>query len=297
MQYLHRSCAWPNRHSPTRLFAVAPRQRIIHAAPHERAAVLRARASITAITTATLAMLAAQTAERVRRREMRREYLDTLDDAEIEDQADQIVKDADVGHHFERLIVPVGLALGHVALDQLDRTLGRLSDFAALDPDAPKAARAAVKLANDRAAAMVGMRYDDAGALVPNPNPRWSITDSTRDALHDVIVNGIEQGQTADQIADAIATSAGFSPARAELIARTEVSAIDNAATLQAFRVARDNGVPVRKQWQVDGDPCDECAECDGEIVDLDDDFSCGSDPPLHPNCMCSVSGILGDND
>src|ERR1700719_3235186 len=37
--------------------------------------------------------------------------------------------------------------------------------------------------AESRAAEMVGMIRDNAGVLVPNPDAKWAITDTTREAL------------------------------------------------------------------------------------------------------------------
>jgi hypothetical protein len=268
---------------------------IVYPAPHERAPVVRARAAITATVATALTATAAEIARKMRARKLRHRDDDFDDDDDDADrQADDIVKDTDLtGLHS--IITAVGMALAYVALDQVGRTLARLGDLAAIEPDAQ---RAAVALGHNRAAALVGMRYADDGSLIENPNPKWSITSATRDMLHDTIAKGIAQGQSVDEIADAIVGSTTFSKARAMTVAQTEVSAIDNGAALAAFRTARDKGnVPLKKSWVTSGSDnvCDECqANEDSGPIDLDDTFDSGDDaPPLHPGCWCSISGNL----
>lgn len=83
--------------------------------------------------------------------------------------------------------------------------------------------------------------------------------------------------------------------ARAERIARTELSNAYNHGQFEAMRQARDNGylADVRKTWQtaIDELTCPECSALDGETVGLDENFSSGDDsPPRHPKCRCSVT-------
>ena len=80
-----------------------------------------------------------------------------------------------------------------------------------------------------------------------------------------------------------------MTPARAEMIARTELADVYNSAMLAS---AKEVG-GMLKQWNTDGpDPCDECiANEDQGPIGLDDNFQSGNDaPPAHPNCQCSVS-------
>jgi hypothetical protein len=259
---------------------------LIFPAPHERPSVLRARAAITAVTGAALTTLAAEIAAKIRRDKLRQRREDD-DDAEIDRQADEIVQQVDMSP-LRGIITGVGAALSFVALDQVGRTLARLGDLAAIEPDA---ARGAVAMAHDRAAALVGMK----------PNPKWSITTATRDMLRETIAKGIAENQTTDQIADSIVTSTGFSESRARLIATTEVSAIDNGAALSAFRTARDNGnLSLKKIWVCGGDdPCQDCLDNEAAgAIGLDDDFPDGSDsPPSHPSCYCGISAsVMGDD-
>jgi hypothetical protein len=269
---------------------------LINAAPHERSSVIRARAAIGAVVGAALTATATEAAAKIRRRKLRREADQLDDDDQVEINPDEITKGVDL----TSIITPVGLALAYVAMDQVSRTLGKLGDLAATEPDA---ARAAVAMGHNRAAALVGKRYADDGSLQDNPNPKWSITSATREMLHDTIAKGIAQGQSVDEIADAIAGSTAFSPARAMTVAQTEVSAIDNGAALSAFRTAHATGrVKLKKTWVTGGDdPCQDCLDNEADSADgipLDDDFADGSDaPPGHPNCWCFIAALDGDSD
>jgi len=145
--------------------------------------------------------------------------------------------------------------------------------------------QAAVDFARDRAAEMVGMKWDG-DTLIENPNPRWAITDTTRDALRDTVTRAFEDGLGPQALEDSIADSFQFSETRAEMIARTELA---KAQIQGALLSAASTGIEMKKASILgsmhDGDDeCDDAAD-DGEI-DLDETFSTGDDgPPYHPNC------------
>jgi hypothetical protein len=263
--------------------AAATRRHIVPPIPQDRPSTRLATSKLIAALVAALGLTAAALAAEIRRRKLRRLYrLDDIDDDDrIEQQATEIARGAD----FSAIGAVVGVtavALGAVALDVAARQIDRLNQFADLRAIVPGAQRAALDLAQTHAGEMV-----------------TGISETTRDMIRAAIVRGLADGQTTDQIADAIATDSAFSPERAALIARTEISSISNSAALSAMKLARDKGnLPLKKIWLVDGDPCDECADCADEIADLDDDFSCGADsPPLHPNCMCQLGSTLGGDD
>ncbi len=122
------------------------------------------------------------------------------------------------------------------------------------------------------------------------------IDDTTRDAVRDVISDGLESGADMRDISANIAeVFDGAKGWRAETIARTEIMRASNWA---AARTYEESGVE-QKEWLLAGDydptqDSGECDEYDGEIVDADDDFHGGVDaPPLHPNCRCAVAPVL----
>jgi SPP1 gp7 family putative phage head morphogenesis protein len=150
----------------------------------------------------------------------------------------------------------------------------------------------AMEWARDRAAEMVGMQYNDSGKLVPNPNARWAITDSTRDGLRTLITNAYAEGIDVTQLAQQIQDSYLFSASRAMTIARTELAKADGESTLRSWK---ESGRVSGKQWLLgsehdDNNP-DECDDnADQGVIDLEDDFDSGDEaPPAHPNCVCAV--------
>src|SRR6185436_1162198 len=144
----------------------------------------------------------------------------------------------------------------------------------------------AIDYAKARGAELVGMKYDSAGELVENPRASWAITESTRDGLRDLIENAFSEGLTPTELGDAIQDSYLFSAARSDLIARTELSFAHVQGELDAMKAS---GVVSGKSLLLsdqhgDEDECDD-AEAEG-VVDLDDG---DIDPPLHPNCECTL--------
>lgn len=159
--------------------------------------------------------------------------------------------------------------------------------------------------ATERAAELVGMKYDEDGNLVFNPDAEYSIDGYTRDELRSVISQGMQDGIGLDGIADSIEDlrdvdgMSPFSAYRASMIARTETANAHNQGALFGYQAARDAGVNVMKQWITADDPCDDCADNEDQgPIDLDDDFDSGDDaPPAHPQCECDIVGAVGEDD
>ena len=147
----------------------------------------------------------------------------------------------------------------------------------------------AIAWAKERSAEMVGMKWIE-GELVENPDAAWAITDGTRSFLRGLVSDAIESGWSNNRLADQIADSYAFSDARADMIARTETARADVEGNIAGWKEA---GIQ-EKQWLIADACCDECAEIDGEIVGINEDFSSGdSGPPLHPNCRCTVIAVV----
>lgn len=142
---------------------------------------------------------------------------------------------------------------------------------------------------NDRA---LQWATDNAADLVSG------ISDTTRDAVRDAVVSGLEDNLSTDEIADAIEGLGAFSDARALLIAATEISGANSQGALQGYKAAADNGVNVMKEWLPASDPCDDCAaNADAGPIALDDTFPSGDDaPPGHPHCECALSPVVIDS-
>lgn len=163
---------------------------------------------------------------------------------------------------------------------------GEVSDFA-------------LDYARERAAELVGRRYDELGRLVDNPRAEWAITEPTRDFLRSSVSDAIAEGWSNDKLAQAIEDSYGFSEERAQVIARTETQMAANAGAVQGYRAS---GVVAAKQWVTAQDDLveEECLDNaaagpdqDG-VLALDADYPSGDEaPPAHPNCRCVIVPIV----
>lgn len=157
----------------------------------------------------------------------------------------------------------------------------------------------AIAYARERAADMVGMRVDELGRLVENPNAFWQITDPTRDFIRADVTQAIAEGWSNDRLSTALAEAYGFSGSRATTIARTETN---RAASIGALIGYKASGVVEAKQWLTAEDDLvsEECLENgaagpggDG-VLPLDDDYPSGDEaPPVHPNCRCAIAPVV----
>lgn len=113
------------------------------------------------------------------------------------------------------------------------------------------------------------------------------ISESTRGMLRADVAEAMQDGWSNDELAAAIEDNYGFSPDRADMIARTETAYADVSGNLEAYRAS---GVVTGKKWITGADCCDLCDALDGTVVDLDETFETedgGIDgPPYHPNCF-----------
>jgi hypothetical protein len=91
--------------------------------------------------------------------------------------------------------------------------------------------------AENRAAEMVGMIHDDAGVLDANPDAKWAITDTTREALKRIITEAFsDPSVTMEDITQAIDDSGIFSAERAAMIAQTEVATAQMQGTISIWQ-------------------------------------------------------------
>lgn len=164
--------------------------------------------------------------------------------------------------------------------------------------------RSAEAYAVERAAELVGMKYDADGNLVPNPDARWAISNTTRERIKEIIAESFTEETPLPEIQEAIqdalreeATGNGiFSEARARLIARTEVM---RAQTMGNWDVWIKSGVVKKIKWLTSEDErtCLICEENDGVVVEIGKPFPSGDLYPIaHPLCRCTivVSEVVG---
>ena len=152
----------------------------------------------------------------------------------------------------------------------------------------------AVDYAAERAAELVGKKYHGE-ILVDNPTPGWSIKESTRDMLRSTIGQALDEGWSSDRLASEIEDNAAFSATRAETIARTELAFANTNGAMQGYRAS---GVVTGKVWLLGEEACDECqGNADAGEIGIDESFPSGDDaPPAHPNCVCDVAPVVGDD-
>lgn len=177
---------------------------------------------------------------------------------------------------------------GAQALKQVEITDKNITDF--VD-------RNAVTWAKERAAEMVGKKWDGE-KLVDNPNPRWAITESTREYLRGTISSAVEEGWSPQKLAKEITDDKQIWDSRAKMIAETELNAAHAEGNLIGWR---ESGVVKGKQslclhdenYQGD-DPCP--GNADAGTIGIDELFPSGDDgPPFHPNCKCVLIPVIDD--
>jgi hypothetical protein len=154
--------------------------------------------------------------------------------------------------------------------------------------------RMAAEYASERAAEMVGMKYNEARELVANSSAKWAISETTRDRLREIITNAFEDKTPFSEVISSIRDADIFSDARAEMIARTEISRAQVTANVDAWK---KSGVVSKVKWIASGpDPCPICEGNDGKIRELGQKFPSGDTMPLaHPNCYCILIAVLED--
>jgi Phage Mu protein F like protein len=119
------------------------------------------------------------------------------------------------------------------------------------------------------------------------------VSDRTRKMVRDIIADGLDENVGRDQIIENLEPL--FSPERSELIATTEITRANSAASLIGYKASEKAGVKLKKRWILAADPCPICLENNeaGDIA-LDDYFpSDDLAPPAHPNCRCAVIPIV----
>lgn len=138
-----------------------------------------------------------------------------------------------------------------------------------------------------------------------------SMIDTDKDKMIDIISEGLADGKSIPQIKRQIAnTFEEYSKVQAERITRTEVIRASNMGAIDAWE---SSGLVTGKQWLTAMDDRVDplCSYMNGKVVDLKGryfrkgetlqvgdaktTFNYGSiqEPPLHPNCRCTLLPIL----
>jgi HK97 family phage portal protein len=110
------------------------------------------------------------------------------------------------------------------------------------------------------------------------------VTRTTIEKISRTLAEGIEAGEGINLLGDRVkAVYQGFPDYRADMIARTEATAANNAGFIEGYK---QSGVSNAKEWisTNDGRTRDTHVSADGEIVGLDESFSNGLEYPGDPN-------------
>ena len=138
---------------------------------------------------------------------------------------------------------------------------------------------------------------------------------TTRDKAAGIIAKGVEQGLgVPDVTKNLLSTMKDFyNEMETERIARTELMRQSNHFMVEAWK---ESGVVEGKQWHTDGNPCVTCIGMSVEFnsIGLDDiflekggvmdiggvefknDYRDVEEPPLHPNCQCTLLAVLSSD-
>jgi SPP1 gp7 family putative phage head morphogenesis protein len=118
-----------------------------------------------------------------------------------------------------------------------------------------------------------------------------TINQSTADDLMATLKEGTTNGETLEELSKRIADVYDIAEgSRADMIARTEVSASSNFGALEAYTQAGVEQI----QWVVVNPEDEDCLANDGQIVSIGDEFNSGDEqPPVHPNCVCTTIPIF----
>jgi hypothetical protein len=121
------------------------------------------------------------------------------------------------------------------------------------------------------------------------------IEDTTKEAVRNLIRDGIEKGRSYGEVARDLRSPefGAFSKQRAETIAVTENAYSYEQGSRSLVDDIEAVGIKMEKQWStVGGDACEEICgpnEAEGWIA-ADDAFQSGDmQPPGHPNCRCTT--------
>jgi hypothetical protein len=161
---------------------------------------------------------------------------------------------------------------------------------------------AAIKSAIAGAAKTLAAEFKTSGSIPDEVGDAWlrensltkltgGFSETSVQRLRDAVADAWDRGETFDGIVKAIQdTFEDFSTTRAEMIAQTE----GNDAYLEGRdAMAHEMGME-EKIWSADGsNACEDCEDqIDAGYIDIDDDFPCGDDPPLHPRCFLAGTSV-----
>jgi len=128
-------------------------------------------------------------------------------------------------------------------------------------------------------------------------------------SITDSLQRGIEDGLSIPNLRKLLESEhKTMSAVRAELIARTETNAAMGRGAQTSYEALKADGDELQKAWisVVDADTRADHAAADNQTVDVEDEFTVGSEKCMHPgdpslsaaqrcNCRCGTVGVWSD--
>ena len=157
---------------------------------------------------------------------------------------------------------------------------GNRAASALLQP--PKGLSQLLAQTNASIAGMDATTLDRLGTVLADSlNTGASVTATAQDIVREGLASSLKVGLTA-VLQDA---------QRAMTISRTEISRALNVSCRENYQ---DLGVE-KYEWLA-LEPCDDCEENDGVVIALGDEFPSGdTEPPVHPNCRCTILPVIDE--
>jgi len=171
--------------------------------------------------------------------------------------------------------------------------------------------------ARKRGAELIGMVRGPEGRLIPNPDPRWAISDTLRENIREIIANGFEgnlypiyrkradnmkwnitEAEIAEHVQVFLDREYGVSTdrarvIRARVITRTEIMRAQTGRDLNQWR---QSGIVKRVRWLTagDGTSCAVCSANHGLEAHFGESFPFDVSSPLdtHPLCRCTLTAV-----
>jgi SPP1 gp7 family putative phage head morphogenesis protein len=122
-----------------------------------------------------------------------------------------------------------------------------------------------------------------------------STTDTTFDKLFKTLTEGFEGNETIQTLTERVQNVfKEFPEHRAEMIARTEATVSNNDGLLESYK---QSGVVEGKEWiaVMDSKTRPEHQMLNGEVVELNKNFSNGLPYPSEPNCRCVIGPAIDE--
>lgn len=143
--------------------------------------------------------------------------------------------------------------------------------------------------AKNRAVEIIGKKYDDS-KIVDNPDAKFVIAKTTKDDLEDIVEKATKDEVSIEELENRILAAGTFSDLRSQLISKTETAMAQVKGHTSVWAEYPQTLSKVAIKLSDDHDVYDICDE-----LSENGPYEISNMPliPAHPNCACSVIGIV----